>query len=191
VFEHPDPSVDLCAIYIGLAFEQLERASGQFPWFYMLAPDNIASEAFMRDLVPFESVRMVGYPNGLWDTANNAPIVRRGALATNPLLNYRGRPEFVVDIACFGGSSGSPVFIADAGSYALRSGVVAMGERLALLGILYAGPVQQQTGEIVDRPIPVASTAVFDTMINLGYVIRAAELHKIDQVVRARVKAQS
>jgi hypothetical protein len=48
---------------------------------------------------------MVGYPNGLWDTANNFPLIRRGVTATHIKNNYNGKSEFVIDIACYGGSS--------------------------------------------------------------------------------------
>ncbi len=44
---------------------------------------------------------MIGYPNGIWDEANNMPIIRRGITATHPNFNYNGKPEFMIDAACF------------------------------------------------------------------------------------------
>lgn len=36
---------------------------------------------------------------------------RRGITATNINFDYNGKKEFVIDAACFPGSSGFPVFI--------------------------------------------------------------------------------
>ena len=58
-----------------------------------------------------EEIMMIGYPNGLWDAKNNLPIVRRGITGTPAFVDYNDKPEFVIDAACFPGSSGSPVFI--------------------------------------------------------------------------------
>jgi hypothetical protein len=44
------------------------------------------------------------------DSANNLPIVRKSITATHPSIDYRERREFLIDAACFFGSSGSPVF---------------------------------------------------------------------------------
>ncbi len=60
---------------------------------------------------------MVGYPVGLWDSVNNMPILRRGSTATLLDWTYEGRQEFVIDAACFPGSSGSPVFKYTVGDY--------------------------------------------------------------------------
>ena len=54
---------------------------------------------------------MIGYPIGLIDEYNNKPIVRKGITATTYNIDYNGKKEFLIDIACFPGSSGSPIFI--------------------------------------------------------------------------------
>jgi len=60
---------------------------------------------------------MVGYPIGLWDEKNNYPIFRKGITATHPANDYNGKSEFMIDAACFPGSSGSPVYIIDELNY--------------------------------------------------------------------------
>lgn len=191
VVEHPNPAIDLCVVPAQRAFDAIRNMHQMHPSFIKLAAEHVADAAFLEQLLPFESVRMVGYPIGIWDHVNNAPIVRRGSLATSPSVDYMGRPEFVVDIACFAGSSGSPVFVADAGGFGSRNGAFATGSRLALIGILYAGPVLRQSGEIVHDPIPVAARlALPDAMINLGYVIKAGELHEIDKVLATMLTQQ-
>lgn len=65
---------------------------------------------------------MIGYPNGLWDSQNNLPIIRRGITATSVKKDYNGKKEFLIDAAVFPGSSGSPVFIFNEGSYSVPGG---------------------------------------------------------------------
>ena len=184
VVPHPNPQVDLCAILIAPTLEKLRNASGKHPALVSLSVENVASAKFLDELLPFESVRMIGYPIGLWDATNNAPIVRRGAMATNPQTRYEGRPEFLVDIAAFPGSSGSPVVVADAGSYGMRNGGLAVGDRFALVGVLWGAPVCKQSGEIVEEPVRLTKTVLLpDLTINIGFVISASELHVLDAAV--------
>ena len=85
----------------------------------------------------------------------------------------------MIDIACFPGSSGSPVFIYDNGSFIDKKGNINIGtSRTILLGVLYSGPTVQADGSIVIKDIPTVNTPVaqLNLMMNLGYVIKAAEL---------------
>lgn len=120
---------------------------------------------------------MVGYPNGLWDKTNNLPIFRKGITATHPKYDYNGREEFLIDAACFPGSSGSPVLHLDVGNY-VRSGILYRGDRVTLLGILYAGPHYTISGEIEIINVPTVQKPVALTRIpnNLGIIIKS---HKI------------
>jgi len=72
---------------------------------------------------------MVGYPVGIWDSANNMPVIRRGITATHPGKDYEGKSEFMIDAACFPGSSGSPVFLFNLGSYPQKAGGIVIGTR--------------------------------------------------------------
>lgn len=120
---------------------------------------------------------MIGYPNGLWDSVNNMPIVRRGSMATNISLDHNGKREFVIDAACFPGSSGSPVILFNKGGYTDKKGNLNWGNgRLYLLGILYAGPQLTVTGEIKVVTVPnVQQKALSVSHIpnNLGYIIKS------------------
>jgi hypothetical protein len=127
---------------------------------------------------------MIGYPNGIWDSANNGSIARRGIIATIPEDDYLGKKQFVIDMACFPGSSGSPVYLANFGSYADRKGNLNMGTRIKLLGVLYAGPQHTASGEIVLTPVPTQNKPMSFTSMpnNLGYVIKATELDAIESI---------
>lgn len=58
-----------------------------------------------------EEALMIGYPFGLKSDNSTMPLIRHGIIATPLYFNYENREEFLVDILCFNGSSGSPIFI--------------------------------------------------------------------------------
>ena len=122
----------------------------------------------------------------------SAPIVRRGSTATHPFVRYEGRPEFVIDAACFPGSSGSPVFLFEDGMYRVGDGNgLTPGSRVALLGVLWGGPQFLADGRLEARPIPHSRglTPVTQIPMNLGYVIHADELDAMAASAIERVGA--
>ena len=116
------------------------------------------------------------------------PILRRGVTATHPNINYEGKREFLIDAACFPGSSGSPVFLFNTNGWTNRNGGTVMGgTRVKLLGVLYAGPQHTATGEIRIMNVPTQQRAISISTIpnNLGLVIKASRLTELDAVIRA------
>jgi hypothetical protein len=136
-----------------------------------------------------EDVIMLGYPNGIWDAKHNLPIIRRGVTATHAKLPLNGKPEFLIDAACFPGSSGSPVFLANIGGYFDYAGNLIFGSRVFLLGTLWGGPVQRTEGEVkvVEVPVDTKAVAQWAVPMNLGYVVRATELRRLEEAVRKAV----
>ncbi len=188
---HPDAGVDLCVMPLAPLFRKA-RETG-LDYFYRLTDESLIPEpSVWNDLTAIEDVLMVGYPAGLWDSVNNMPVFRRGITATHPRLDYLGRKEFLIDAACFQGSSGSPVFLYNSGSYPMRDGGIALGSRMLLLGILFAGPQQSIQGEIKVVPIPTATkpVSVSHIPINLGFVIKASRLLDFKPIL-AKMVAQS
>jgi hypothetical protein len=92
---HPDPSIDLCIFPLAPAVQQL-ASIGKDPFFIAADRTAFPNEKEMADLLAIEDVVMVGYPNGLWDSKNNLPIVRKGITATPAFIDYEGRSEFWV-----------------------------------------------------------------------------------------------
>jgi len=184
VVNHPDPEVDLCAI-IATPIHQHFANRKQQPILCSLAKDLVAEQEFFSELLPLEEVTMVGFPNGIWDSTNNGSIARRGVIATTPEHNYLGKAQFVIDMACFPGSSGSPVFLANFGNFTDRTGNLSIGTRIKLLGILYAGPQHTASGEIILVPVPTSNKPLSLTSMpnNLGYVIKAAVLKDIEAIM--------
>lgn len=176
---HPQDDVDLCA----LAIAPLVRAAsiqGKNLFYRTLEESFIPNSTTLKDLDAVEEVVMIGYPNGLWDQVNNMPIIRRGITATNVTLDYNGKKEFLIDAACFPGSSGSPVLICNVGGYTSKFGSLNWGKsRVFLLGILYAGPQMRVTGDLQLITVPEnqqKTVSVSQIPNNLGFIIKAERL---------------
>lgn len=107
---HPNPDIDLAVLPIGHWLHQL-RAGGMPVHLSFISESMIPSTSEIERLAPIEDIITVGYPKGVWDERNNMPISRRGVTATSCTVDYEGRPEFLIDIATFDGSSGRPAFL--------------------------------------------------------------------------------
>lgn len=183
---HPANDVDLAIMPIAPLLQEAEDRGRSF-FFIALNKSLIMSDAELADLSALEDVIMIGYPNGIWDAVNNMPVIRRGVTATHPNISYEGRREFMIDAACFPGSSGSPVFLYNIGGWTDRNGNVMMGGvRVKLLGALYAGPQHTATGEIHIVNVPTQDKPVAISRIpnNLGLVIKASRLTEFDEILR-------
>jgi hypothetical protein len=166
-------------------------AAGKTFFFIALDESLIPTDSDLAELSALEEILMIGYPNGIWDATNNMPIFRRGITATHPNIDYEGRKEFLIDAACFPGSSGSPVFLFNTSGWTDRKGNIKMGgPRVKLLGLLYAGPQYTATGEVRIVNVPTQQRAIALSSIpnNLGLVIKASRLREVDAILRTMVK---
>ncbi len=174
---HPDTNIDLAVMPIGPMLASAYDHGLRF--FYKTIQDEyLVSKLFCDSISTVEDVLMVGYPVAVWDSSNNKPVFRRGITATHPKRHYNSKNEFLLDIACFGGSSGSPVFLYNPMGYTDINGNFVLSARFRLLGILYAGILRGATGgpEQVELPVLDLLTTSQDPTINLGVAIRADQL---------------
>lgn len=180
--KHPDANIDLCAMPIAPFLN--EAKSRKEKLFYIpLDMSLIPSRKQLSELTAMEEIVMIGYPNGIWDSVNNKPIFRKGVTATHPALDYNGKKEFMIDAACFPGSSGSPVFMLNEGGYQDKKGNVYMGRsRIFLLGTLYAGPQHTATGEIKIIEVPTSQKPIALSSIpnNLGLIIKSEKIKELE-----------
>lgn len=154
ILYHPNPDIDLAAIPMSGAMNTL-RAQGDRAYFAKLSSELFAPLEPCRYISPIEDVLMIGYPTGLWDETNNRPIMRSGTTATYYYDDFNGQPNFVVDIAAFSGSSGSPVFLYQNGTIpAEDEDAMKLGTRIKFLGVLHSGPFQDSNGRVVVIPRP-------------------------------------
>ena len=187
VYGHPDENVDLCAIDITPAFKQSMDAGSPISC-VPLTIENIPSEKDWENFDAIEDVIMVGCPNGIFDEANNLPIFRRGTTASALPKRYNGKDEFLVDMACFPGSSGSPVFISSRGYLdRTKNEFMVDTHRFFFLGVLYAGPTITNTGAIILAQPPKFEVA---SMMHLGFVLRSTHLRRIDEHFRENLLAK-
>jgi Trypsin-like peptidase domain len=170
---HPDDRIDLALIMVADTINE-NRKRG-IPLHYRAASAQSLAIPGPDSVNAIEEVLMIGYPTGLWDEVNNLPIVRRGITATPVARDYEGRPEFVIDAACFPGSSGSPIFLYNETAVASELGQATLQPRFALLGVLWGGPHHNVEGEIVVETIPSAKRRIPISGIpmNLGFCIKA------------------
>ena len=180
---------DLCFSFIGEVLNYIEENFHK-----KIAISYIEEEVIMKDLdnlQALEEVTMIGYPIGLHDEVNNLPIFRKGYTASHPALSFNNEGIGLVDMACFPGSSGSPIFILNEGSYIDSSGIV-IGNRLIFLGILFAGPTYTATGEIIMKQIDMKLTPIssVNIMTNLGYYIQAKAILDFKNIIIEKLENQ-
>lgn len=182
------PQLDLAVFAMSKTISDL-GSQGKYFIFTVALKAEFATVEQLRDLAPCEEVIMIGYPRGIYDDVNYRPIFRKGITATHPGDLYQGRPEFLIDASCVRGSSGSPVWLLNEGTYMDKHGNTYLGDsRICLLGVLYAGPTIDIKGNVRLTMIPVqegvANTS--QVLINLGNVIRADHLLDFEPLLRAR-----
>ncbi|WP_430883382.1 S1 family peptidase [Fusibacter sp. JL216-2] len=174
---HPDPNIDLAILPIAPILHEAE-AKNERLFYIPIGADLLPTKQDLLEFTAVEDIIMVGYPNGIWDSVNNLPVFRKGITATHPSKDYNGKKEIMIDAACFPGSSGSPVFLCNLGSYQMKNGGTAIGSRIKFLGTLYAGPQHTASGEIQVVKVPTKDVplAISGIPNNLGYVIKSEKL---------------
>ncbi|MGY4713054.1 S1 family peptidase [Mycolicibacterium sp. CBM1] len=162
---HPDPAVDIAVLPIAKVWDDL-YAQTPPPFWRTLSWSNLPTEQAMSVFDAIEDLTFVGYPKGLSDPTNHLPIVRRAITATPIAVPFGGTPTFLLDGAVFGGSSGSPVFILNRGTFTMADGSLSVGSRFFLVGI-----VAQSYNQTEDIPVQMTAAAPFvhtSQALNLG-----------------------
>ena len=122
---------------------------------------------------PASGATLLGYPFGFYDTRHFLPIWKTGHVASEPDVDFEGRPAFLVDVSVFPGMSGSPVLAVANGVYEALDETVRTGRVLRLLGIFSAMPVIRRE-EPVDPTGYRTETRSLETSLELGYVWKAS-----------------
>ena len=181
---------DLCFCFLGDKIQKVEHNNKVKVFYIPFTEEFIYDSEKLSELSAVEDVLMVGYPIGLYDEKNNFPLFRRGITSSHPFFDFNEVSIGTADIACFPGSSGSPLVILNESGYADKKGTVHFkGPRFIFLGIQFAGPYYNAEGElrIVNTPTSQNACIVTPTMTNIAYYIKAAEILKfreyIDKVI--------
>ena len=183
---HLDQNVDVAVLPLNPIFKRLKE-DGTTPFFSRISANILPDSDALARLNSIEDVVSVGYPNDVFDRANHLPIVRRGITATPPGVDYDRNPTFLLDASVFPGSSGSPVFIYNAGSWLEEGSGVFGSECVLFLGVLPAVFYRVSDGSLKFREIPtgIHPVPVNREMIDLGVVYKASTvLETIEYLLR-------
>lgn len=188
---HPNQNIDLAVMPLGAVLDALSSVN-QKAFYSYIDSSLIPTEDDWKNMNAIERVVMAGYPKGIRDEVNNQPIVRSGITATHPALDFRGLPEFLVDMPCFEGCSGSPVFIMEEGFVAdpRTGGICVGGNRIFFLGVQRAIQLDHTVGELAVLPCdnqPLAVRPVTQTYLNLGYIIKSSALLDFEPIIRSNL----
>ena len=177
---HPDPDVDLRCLLLAEVLRNLEKRNIKI--FYIpLETWLIPNDEKLSELSAMEDVVMVGYPIGLSDQYNHKPVIRRGITSSHPRKDYQGKKETLLDVACYPGSSGSPVFILNQGAFPTKEGI-SVGNRVMLLGVLYGGHQFNTQGVLQFTNLPNVPKPVVQLPINLGIMIKAERILEFEKL---------
>ena len=173
---HPHQTVDVAVAPLAPLLRQLEQKALS-PFYRHIPLSLVASAQQMEELDAIEEVTFVGYPVGLFDTANLLPVARKGTTATPINVDYRGEAKFLIDASVFHGSSGSPVFIYNQGAFAHRGGLT-VGSRLLLVGVISAVVSASDSGELefIEGPSQLRPVVRLRQLLNLGVVEKAVKV---------------
>ena len=188
---HPNPNVDLAIFNISPVFNKV-KSLGQRVFYSYLDMALIPSPKDIESFSTIEDIIMIGYPNGLRDTKNNFPIIRKGITATPYFADFSGKKEFLADIACYPGSSGSPVILLQEGFVRDKYGNVNIGTSKAfLLGINRGVYVNSVTGNVVKATETNNLKANIEIPNNLAIIIKSADLMAFEPVIKEMIEKQN
>lgn len=183
---------DLCFCFVNPVFEHVKKQTGKSVFYIAIDETILPTQEMLENLSALEELVMVGYPIGLWDKKNNFPIFRKGFTSSHPAIDFNEKGIGLVDMACFPGSSGSPIYILNEGGYKDKTGKLRWGRsRIIFLGTLFSGPVYDARGKLVVTDIPTSQQIVqahTGVMVNLGYYIKASEILEFKSIVMDVIK---
>lgn len=154
--------LDLVAIPLAFALNSLQNKNINV-FYRTIGKEIIPTKEQIDNLAAIEDITFVGYPNGLYDNVNKMSIVRRGITATPIWNDFQGKEAFLIDAGVFPGSSGSPVFIYNRGTYPTSDGI-AVGNRLIFVGII--------------SDTVKSNNSFGSDYLDLGYVIKSNVMNK-------------
>lgn len=185
---HPSEDIDIAVFPLNPTLEDLSGCKPA-PFFSCVDAKLLPENSPFGDLNAVERILFVGYPQGIYDEKNNLPIIRSGITATPPTVDYEGSPKFLIDASVFPGSSGSPVFAYDRGSWLSGTSDWVVGsERVIFLGVLSSVLYRESDGSLEFRDIPTDTKVVpvSREMIDLGVVYKAVTVvETIEECIRS------
>jgi len=186
---HPQDDIDVAIMPFAPVLNELSNRGVQI-FFRSVTPNLIPSDKLLREEIDaVEDIVFVGYPSDIYDRRNLLPVVRRGITATPISVDFEGKPAFLIDASIFPGSSGSPVFLCNIGSYSPKGKGLVVGSRIFFLGVVASVFIRKDlnTIELIDIPtgkIPVVATT---QMVDLGLIYKSIVIKElIEEFLKTR-----
>jgi len=178
---HPQQDIDVAIMPFAPVLNELSNKGVQI-FFKSLTPDLIPSDKLLREEIDaVEDIVFVGYPSDVYDRRNLLPVVRKGITATPISVDFEGKPAFLIDASIFPGSSGSPVFLCNIGSYSPKGKGLVVGSRIFFLGVVASVFIRKDLNTIELIHIPTGKIPVVATtqMVDLGIVYKAIVIKEL------------
>jgi hypothetical protein len=186
---HSQDDIDVAIMPFAPVLNELSNRSVQI-FFRSVTQDLIPSDKLLReDIDAVEDIVFVGYPSDIYDRRNLLPVVRRGITATPISIDFEGKPTFLIDASIFPGSSGSPVFLCNVGSYSPKGKGLVVGSRIFFLGVVASVFIRKDLNTIKLIDIPTGKIPVVPTtqMVDLGIVYKSIVIKElIEEFLKTR-----
>ena len=128
---------------------------------------------------PTSTITLIGYPYGYYDKKNQLPVWKTGSIASEPDVDFEGKPLFLVDISAFPGMSGSPAFAIASGAYETIEGATTIGHIQKFLGI-YASMQMLKEEKYLEEIISESKLGfVVNKSLELAHIWKASLIIKI------------
>lgn len=122
---------------------------------------------------PTSTVTLIGYPYGYYDKKNRLPIWKTGSIASEPSVDFEGKPLFLIDISAFPGMSGSPVLLIAYGAYETIEGHTTVGHIQKFLGIYASMQMLKEHKYLEEIPSDSRIGIVLDESLEIGHIWKA------------------
>ena len=178
---HPQQNIDVAIMPFAPTLNELSNRGIQI-FLRFITPDLIPSDKLLKEEIDaVEDIIFVGYPENIYDDKNLLPVVRKGITATPVSVNFRGEPVFLIDASIFPGSSGSPVFLCNIGSYSPKGKGLTVGSRVFFLGIVASVFIRKDLNniELIDIPTGKISVVTTTQMVDLGIVYKSIVIKEL------------
>jgi len=123
---------------------------------------------------PTSTITLIGYPYGYYDKKNRLPIWKTGSIASEPDVDFEGKPLFLVDISAFPGMSGSPAFAIAYGAYETIEGPTTVGHVQKFLGIYASMQVLKEKRYLEELISKSKLGVVVDESLELGHIWKSS-----------------
>lgn len=180
VIFHPNDRIDLaivCNLDIPNSKMDNESLSN-----YFVGNDFLLSQEELCDVASIEDILVIGYPNGMYDSQNNLPIVRNGITATDIRRNYMGESVFLIDSEIVKGSSGSPVFLFNRLGYYKNDHYI-LSWRIKLIGINSSVYTQDWDSILFNGFNGVEANLLTKIPIGLGVILKAHLINDFEDLI--------